>query len=152
MVEIVENVALISINATLVVQLVSFLLFMILLNRIMIRPLRKMMTERALYLEKVRQEIQAAHEGYTQIGRKIQDQETETRQAAFKIREEMEREAQESASDAVARTKSEIETLRKESQRQADEKIAAARQQIDREANVLADQMIAALLDRGVPS
>jgi F-type H+-transporting ATPase subunit b len=150
--EIVENVALISINATLVVQLVSFLLFMVVLNRIMIRPLRKMMKERALYLEKVRQEIQVAHDGYAQIGLKIKDQESEARKAAFKIREEMESEAQKSASDTVDRTKSEIETLRKESQRQADEKIAAARQQIDKEADLLADRMIAALLERGVSS
>lgn len=149
--EIVENVALISINATLVVQLVSFLLFMTLLNRIMIRPLRKVMTEREQYLEKVQQEIHTAHEGYVQIGQKIQDQESETRKAAFKIREEMEHEAQRSASDAIARTKSEIESLRNESQRQADEKIAVARQQIEREADVLADRMIDALLERGTP-
>jgi F-type H+-transporting ATPase subunit b len=150
--EIVENVALISINATLVVQLVSFLLFMTLLNRIMIRPLRKVMAEREQYLVKVQQEIHAAHEGYVQIGQQIQDQESETRKSAFKIREEMEREAQRSAADAVAHTKSEIETLRKESQRQADEKIAAARQRIEEEADVLADRMIDSLLDRGTPS
>jgi F-type H+-transporting ATPase subunit b len=150
--EIVENVALISINATLVVQLVSFLLFMVLLNRIMIRPLRKVMTEREHYLEKVQQEIHAAHEGYAQIGQKIQDQESETRKAAFKIREEMERDAQRSATDAVSQTKSEIESLRKESQQQADEKIAVVRQQIDREADMFADRMIDALLDRGTPS
>ncbi len=150
--EIVENVALISINATLVVQLVSFLLFMTLLNRIMIRPLRKVMTEREQYLAKVQQEIHTAGEGYTQISRQIQDQESETRKAAFKIREEMEREAQRSAADTIAQTKSEIESLRNESQRQADEKIAAARLEIAREAGMLADQIIDALLDRGSPS
>lgn len=150
--EIVENVALISINATLVVQLVSFLLFMTLLNRIMIRPLRKVMREREQYLAKVQQEIHTTHEEYAQIGRQIQDQESETRKAAFRIREEIESEAQRSASDAIAQTKSEIESLRNESQRQADEKIAAARQQIEREADVLADRMIDALLDRGTPS
>ncbi len=150
--EIVENVALISINATLVVQLVSFLLFMTLLNRIMIRPLRKVMTEREQYLVKVQQEIHAAHEGYAQISQQIQDQESETRMTAFKIREEMEHEAQRSAVDAIAQTKSEIISLRNESQRQADEKIAVARQQIAKEADVLADRMIDVLLDRGTPS
>jgi F0F1-type ATP synthase membrane subunit b/b' len=125
---------------------------MVLLNRIMIRPLRKVMTEREQYLVKVQQEIHVAHEGYAQIGQQIQEQESETRKAAFKIREEMEREAQRSASDAVGQTKSEIETLRRESQRQADEKIVAARQQLDREADELADRMIDALLERGAPS
>jgi F-type H+-transporting ATPase subunit b len=150
--EIVENVALISINATLVVQLLSFLLFMTLLNRIMIRPLRKVMTEREQHLEKVQQQIHAAHEGYDHISQQIQEQESEVRKAAFKIREEMEQQAQSSAADAIAQTKSEIESLRNESQRQANEKIAAARQQIEREADALADRMIDALLDRGTTS
>lgn len=150
--EIVQNVALISINATLVVQLLSFLLFMTLLNRIMIRPLRKVMSEREQHLEKVQQQIHAAHEGYDQISHQIQEQESETRKAAFKIREEMEQQAQSSAGEAIAQTKSEIESLRNESQRQANEKITAARQQIAREADALADRMIDALLDRGTTS
>ena len=150
--EIVENVALISINATLVVQLLSFLLFMALLNRIMIRPLRKVMTEREQYLVTIEQEIHAAHEGFIRIGEQIQQQESDARQAAFKIREEMERQAHTSAADTLANTKQEIESLRNESQRQADEKIAAARQQIADEAEALADQMIDALLDRRATS
>jgi F-type H+-transporting ATPase subunit b len=150
--EIVENVALISINATLVVQLLSFLLFMTLLNRIMVRPLRKVMTEREAHLEKVQQQIHAAHEGYDQISQQIQDQESETRKTAFKIREEMEQQAQSSAANAIAQTKSEIESLRNESQQKADEKIAAARKQIEKEADALADRMIDTLLDRGTTS
>jgi F-type H+-transporting ATPase subunit b len=146
--EIVENVALISINATLVVQLLSFLLFMALFNRIMIRPLRKVMTERDHYLTKVQQEIHAAHEGYDQISRQIQDQERDTRRAAFKIREEIETQAQISASDTLAQTKMEIQSRRIASQQQADEKIAEMRRQIEHEAEAIADRMVDALLDR----
>lgn len=146
--EIVENVALISINATLVVQLLSFLLFMVLFNRIMIRPLRKVMVERDHYMTKVQQEIHAAHAGYAQISQQIQNQERDARKAAFKIREEIEAQAQTSASDSLAQTKVEIQSLRLASQRQADEKIAEMRRQIEHEAEAIAGRMVDALLGR----
>ena len=39
--QIISNIALISINETLIVQLISFLIFLFVINRIMFRPLRK---------------------------------------------------------------------------------------------------------------
>jgi F-type H+-transporting ATPase subunit b len=136
----------------LVVQLVSFLLFMMLLNRIMIRPLRKVMTERDQYLTQVTDQIHAAHEGYTQIGEQIRQQESETRKTALQIRQEMEQDAQKSASEVIEQTRVEIGALRAESQKQADQQISAARQQIIDEAEALADRMINALLDRRATS
>jgi len=44
--QIVSNVALISINETMVVQLISFLIFLFVINRVMFRPLRESMHER----------------------------------------------------------------------------------------------------------
>jgi F-type H+-transporting ATPase subunit b len=150
--EIVENVALISINATFVVQLLSFLLFMMLLNRIMIRPLRKVMTERDHYLVQVKDQIHAAHEGYAQIGEQIRQQESETRKTALQMREEMEQAAQESAAEVIEQTRVEIASLRAESQQNADQQITAARRQIIDEAEALSDRMINALLDRRATS
>ena len=150
--EIVENVALISINATLVVQLLSFLLFMMLLNRIMIRPLRKVMKERDQYLVQVKDQIHDAHEGYAQIGEQIRQQESDTRKTALQIREEMEQAAQRSAAEVLEQTRAEIASLRAESQKQTDQQITAANQQIIDEAEALSDRMINALLDRRATS
>ena len=47
---IVSNIALISINETLIIQLVSFLIFLFLINRIMFRPLSHVMVERENHL------------------------------------------------------------------------------------------------------
>jgi len=51
--EIISNIALISINETVVVQMLSFLVFMFILNRIMIRPLRSSANDREIYIEKL---------------------------------------------------------------------------------------------------
>ena len=44
--QIITNIALISINETLIVQLLSFLIFLFIINRVMIRPLRGVMSDR----------------------------------------------------------------------------------------------------------
>ena len=51
--QIISNVALISINETVVVQLLSFLLFLYIMNRIMFRPLRNVMAQREDHLKQI---------------------------------------------------------------------------------------------------
>ena len=144
--QVVENVALISINATLVAQLVSFLVFMVLLNRIMIRPLRKIMTERQSYIQKVGDELTAAGEAFDQISGQVEIQEAQARQTAFKIRDEIETTGRQSVAGMLDKTKQEIDGLRSEAQAETDRKIADARKNIEAEAETLSDQMVAALL------
>lgn len=146
--EVVENVALISINATLLVQLVSFLIFMVLFNRIMIKPLRKVMAERDQYMVRAREEISEINHSYGAISRQIVDQEAQARKSAFQIREEIETSAKLSASDLMSKTKEEIRHLRTAAQKETDAKISAARENVTAEAEGLAEVMIAALLDR----
>ena len=58
--EIINTIALISINETLIVQLLSFLVFLFLINRVMIRPLRSVIDEREDFVTRVRKEIEDA--------------------------------------------------------------------------------------------
>ena len=144
--QVVENVALISINATLVVQLVSFLIFMVLFNRVMIRPLRTVMTARKSYIQQVGQDLAAAGEAFEQIVGQIERQEAEARKTAFQIRDEVETAGRQSISSLLARTRREIDELRSQAQAETDRKITAARKNIQAEAEMLSDRMIIALL------
>ncbi len=146
--QVVENVALISINATLVVQLISFLIFMVLLNRVMIRPLRTTMTERDLFVDKVKEDVVAANEAFKEVARQIEVQESEARQAATKVREEIVEAGQRSVSEVLDQTRQEIDQLKAAAQQDANARITAARGHIQTEAETLADQMVAALLNR----
>jgi F-type H+-transporting ATPase subunit b len=146
--QVVENVALISINATLVVQLISFLIFMVWFNRIMIRPLRKIMTERERFVEKVRTDVLTAGEAFEEMAHQIERQESEARRAAIKVREEFVAAGQRSVADVIDKTRQEIGVLRSDAQKAADASIAAARQSIRAEAEILADHMVASLLNR----
>ena len=146
--EVVENVALISINATLLVQLVSFLLFMVLFNRTMIKPLRQVMAERDQYMVRSRNEVLEINHSYEEVSRQIIAQEAQARKSAFKMREEIEASAKLSANDMMSKTKEEIRHLRMAAQKETDAKIIAAREKVIVEAEGLAEEMIAALLDR----
>lgn len=146
--QVVENVALISINATLVVQLISFLVFLVLFNRIMIRPLRKVMTEREAYMVQVRQQINEIDDAFQEISQQIKSQESEVRAAALDIREEIEAGGQRTVMDLMAKTKQEIAGLRLAAQQETNAKIAKAREKVATEADGLADRIITTLLDR----
>ena len=146
--QIVETVALITINATLFVQLGSFLLFMVIFNRILIRPLRKTMAERSSLLEKIVEDISAADQTYEEISKQIRDQENKARRDAFKIQTTIEGEGNQSAEEIISKTREEISRMRSEAQRQTEAQLAAARQQMAAEVEPIADRMIAALLGR----
>lgn len=146
--QVVENVALISINATLLVQLISFLAFMALFNRFMIRPLRKVMSERENYMVDVHQKIADIDHSYQELSRQIVDQENETRKAASVIRDEIEASALSTVNDLINKTRKEIAGLKASAQKDTDAKIVEARQKVASEAEGLADQIIRALLER----
>ena len=146
--QVVQNVALISINATMVVQLISFLIFMVLFNRVMIRPLRRIMVERERFVKKVRSDVQAAGNAFDEMAQQIERQESDARRAAAKVREEILDAGQHSVADVLAKTRQEVVKLRMAAQQEADAAIAAARQHIKAEAELLADQMVASLLNR----
>ena len=56
--EIIKTTALITINETLWVQLIFFLIFLFLINRVMFRPVRRNMADREVHFLSLRQDIQ----------------------------------------------------------------------------------------------
>lgn len=146
--EIVQNIALISINATLVVQLISFLLFVAVFNRVMVRPMRQVMNERESFTQQMTEEVASAGQAYVQIAQQIKTQEADARKVASQMREEIESEGKQSADTVFDQTRKEINQIKEDARQETEAKIADARRKIQSEAEILADQMIFSLLDR----
>ena len=146
--EVVETIALITINATVVFQLLSFLLFLFIIHRIMIRPLDRVMQERQFFLLRLNEEIEEAGEEYDQIREEIRSREQEARDTAQKIRDEIEAVGQKAAMDMIARTKEEINAMKSAAQKETADKLDVALTEAKKEAGAVADRMIALLLDR----
>lgn len=148
--QIVETIALITINATLVFQLLSFLLFLFIIHRIMIRPLDRVMQERQFFLLRLNEEIDEAGEEYDEICEKIRRREQKVRQTAQQIRNDIEMAGQKTATEMIAHTKEEINAMKSAAQQETDAKLEVARAEARKEAEAVADRMIALLLDRKV--
>jgi F-type H+-transporting ATPase subunit b len=146
--KIIETIALITINETLFIQLLSFLLFLFILNRVMIGPLRRVMGEREALLNRISQEISATEQSYHDIEHQIAKQENAARREAFKIRDQIEASGQQEADDLLSKARDEINAFKVKAHKETDDHLAAARQEIEKEAAMISEQMIISLLGR----
>jgi F-type H+-transporting ATPase subunit b len=147
---IVNNVALITINETLLLQVISFLIFLFLINRVMFRPLRKGMDEREAHIEKIRENISAAQNKYDGLCAQIRKQEKAAKNEAFDQREKLVESASSQAAEILLSAHNEISALKKQAQTEIDVQIAAAREHIPKESEDLATKIIENVLHRSL--
>jgi len=145
---IAHNVALISINATLVFQLISFLIFLFIINRLMLRPLLSAMGERENHINKIRQDIVDTENEFENLTNQLQQQESTVRIEAFQFQQELEATGKQQSAEILASTRKEIETLKDRAQKEVDIQIAEARKDVARESEALAISIIEKVLDR----
>jgi len=147
---IISNIALISINETLVVQLVSFLIFLFIINRIMIRPLRATMAERESYIQMIRQDILDSKMKFENIVEESRQEESEIRQAAFQVAAEMERLGAHEAHEIIVAARDEIAAEKKQTQDKVERLLAEAMTCVQHEAEMLSLSIMEKILDRKV--
>ena len=150
--QIVTNVALISINETLVVQLISFLIFLFVINRIMFRPLRGTMAEREFYIEEMKSDIEHADKSYEDALLEIKKQEAAVKVEANKISLEHENDGSNEAKKIFESTRAEILQLKNEAEIEVTSQVESARLTIQAESEELAVTIMEKILDRRLTS
>lgn len=148
--QIISNVALISINETLLFQIITFLIFLFLINRILFRPLRKAMDERETHIENTRKNIIEANNKFEGLSAQIRKQERAARNEAYVQKEKLEESAGQQADEILASARKEISGLKDKAQKEIDAQIAAARKHIQKEAEDLAIKIIETVLYRSL--
>ena len=146
--EIISNIALISINETLIVQVISFLIFLYLINRIMFRPLRNVIADRDIYIERVKRDIDQAQKQIKTMSSQIREQEAEVKKEAFDLKEQQEKIGNQQAKEIFAAVRQEIADTSAKVQKDIEIKISEARQSLQKESEVLAKSIIEKILDR----
>ncbi len=147
--EIISNVALISINETLIVQVVGFLLFLFVINRIMFRPLRNVMSDRDIHIERVKRDITQAQKEVDSITSQIQQQETATRKEALELKDGLEATGSQQAKEIFASVKKQITADREKAQQEIEVRIAEERKAVEKESQALALNIIDTIINRG---
>ena len=150
--QIISNVALISINETLILQVISFLIFLFIINRIMFRPLRNVMDERKSHIEHIQQDIVNAQSELETLTDQIEKQEINVRNEAFKQKQQLEASGMQQAADILTSARAEIDASKASAKKAVDEQITAARKHVQKEAKGLANKIIAKVLFRSQTS
>ena len=146
--QIISNIALLSINETLIVQLLSFLIFLFIINRVMFRPLRSTMDEREDYLKKINNEIVDAKDELETIARRIEAHESAVKLEAFGLKDKLEESGNQEAAEIIASAREEIAGLKQKAASQIDLQISDARDHLKRESEALSMNIMEKILDR----
>ena len=145
---IISNIALITINETLFVQLLSFLIFLFIINRIMFRPLQDVMNERVNYMDKIKVDTVDTIQKLEDLTKKLKVQESEVKAQAFELKRELEESGTAKSAEIFASTRKDIDAIKEKTEMEINVQISEARKHIQEESEALAVNIMEKLLDR----
>ena len=150
--QIVSNIALVSINETVFVQLISFLIFLFIINRVMFRPLRDTMLKRDQHVKQIQDDITHQENQLQSLKNKISERESSVRTEALEMKKKLEDSGNQEAGGIISTTRQEIEDLRKKSARDVENKLSEARKSLKQESERLVSDIMEKALDRRLSS
>jgi F-type H+-transporting ATPase subunit b len=117
----------ISVNATLLIQVFNFLILLFVLNRILFRPTLRVLKERSEYMERTRQEIREFERKTEARLKDYQSQEIHAHKKASKARRAFNHEGYVEAEEIFRSAKKEVMTIKKNVRDKVEQEIAEAR-------------------------
>jgi F-type H+-transporting ATPase subunit b len=150
--EIISNIALITINATLFHQLLAFLIFLFIINRIMFRPLRSVMAERNGLIEQIKSDTTNAGDTLDRLNDELKERESKVREEALNVQHELEERGNQKSAEILKSTLQEIELLKDKNDASIKAQIMEARKHLQKESETLALNIMEKLLDRRLAS
>jgi len=141
-------IALISINATLIIQLLSFLIFMFIINRIMFKPLVEVQGSRASRMEAMRLQISEAEQTVARMLAELERKELKAKDEAFERQRVLDADAKQQVNKIFDTVKAEIETLKVQTNQNVKAQIQNAREHLAAESQKLSRVIMEKTLDR----
>ena len=140
----------ISINATLVVQVIQFLILVFILNRLMFRPILKLIKDRSEYIEKTRNEIKNIEVDTVRVRDEYLLREADARKEANRERNRIRDAGFANAEEFLNDSRKEVTSIKAEADDEAEEQVSKARPLLQDEAEVLAQVIIERVIGRRV--
>jgi F-type H+-transporting ATPase subunit b len=148
--EIVSQTELVSINATMLVQVLSFLIFLFVITRIMFRPLRRTMEDRSAHIQQLQHAMVLQEEKLDEITATLAKEEKFLKTEALLEAEQREAAATQDAAALLGRARDEIITQQRKAAEEIRGRIDAARQQLASETEPLVLAIMEKILGRRV--
>jgi len=146
--EIVSNIALITINETFFVQMISFFVFLFLLNRIMFRPLKTQIKQRDDYIKTISSNIEENEKKIKEMTKLLYDQELAVKKEAFEVNEQLKVIGNNQASEILKSSRDKILAIRKKVELDINSQISDARISIKKDVEILALTIVEKTLGR----
>jgi F-type H+-transporting ATPase subunit b len=144
----VQENALIALNATLIIQMVSFLIFLFILNRVMIRPLREVMGERENYVDGLRLSVSDSEKEVETVSFQLKEREAVAKNESLEIKQKLKDSGINIGVETISKAANEISMIKEEAEKEVAVQIAQARKSMKKESEILALNIMEKILDR----
>jgi len=148
--DIISNIALISINETLLVQLISFLIFLFIINRIMFRPINETIRDRYAYIDKKQAALADAEKALSDLQKRIRESEQAVKKESFEYSHAIEEAGSREAGSIMENVREKIAAMKKENEAKVRVLLDEARQHLDRESQRLSQTVMEKVLNRNL--
>ncbi|RLC32335.1 MAG: hypothetical protein DRH37_00865 [Deltaproteobacteria bacterium] len=127
----------ITVNATLVVQMLQFIILVFILNRLMLRPLLTIMNERMEYTENTKIQTRDIELKINELKEQFISREREARREAAKKKTDIVNAGMARAEDVLQTTREEISSIRVASMQKIEQEMKKARPLVKEQAESL---------------
>ncbi len=138
----------ISINATLVIQVIHFLILLYILNRFMFRPILRLMDERNEHIEKTEKGVDEARDKTEVLKESFVSKIQLARSDATQERTQLREAGIAETNELLERYKEKTAGIKAETDKEADREVALARPLMHDQVTVLAEGIIEKMLGR----
>ena len=140
----------ISINATLVVQLIHFLLLLFIMNRLMLQPLLKLIQAREEFTTRTKSETKDLEVRIEQLKEEFVSKEEGARKEAAHDRSEITNVGMSEAEGYLNQSREAVSTIRQETARDVEAELTNTRPLLDDEASSLVEGIMEKIIGRRV--
>jgi len=138
----------ITFNATLLVQLINYLILLFILNRILLRPIGNIIERRNKKIEDETKQFENIQQETKELIEKCVSVEKKARKEASEQSNLLKKEAGEKAEEIFNKTKEDIIGIREEADREIDSKIEEASSSLKKFASELAEELTEKVIGR----
>jgi F-type H+-transporting ATPase subunit b len=139
----------INVNATILLQVIHFLILLFILNRILIQPIMRVINDRERHIAEKNKLLTDLKEETEKLVDKCTSTEKNARQDSLEDSYNIRREAGEIADNILVDARKEIAAIRNEAEKEVENKLKEARQYIQSEAATLANEIVEKIISKG---
>lgn len=140
----------ISINATLVLQVIQFLILVFILNRLMIQPTLKVIQKRGGFIEKTKEEIKGIELETERLREEFINIQDNARSEAAHERANLRTAGMNEADGFMEESRAQVQSIKAEAEKEAEKEIEQTKPLLNNEAAALAGEIIVKVIGRRV--